>query len=581
MTPFSPKLSFRLFRAIILGLLGLSLLVGLAYALTVGTRAQTGPIVVPLNQAQVRYREGVEFKVNATISGSEVNRAQLKVKYGKRGREETYTAKIASGSATYMIYDEAQSLASGMPLTYSWILSDGQVQLQTNPQTVIYEDTQRTWYQREGPQVTIRWYNGDNSYGNLMYQLAADTLGTYKRRFNIDPQDQIYITIYGSSASYHSTFPDVPEWSGGFSRYGGVEIVAIAPQDHNSSIFIGEGIPHELSHAAIYQFLQTPAPRWLDEGFAVYNQNIISIKEYDHMLQQAYRTDTLIPLSELNNRWPLDETMARLAYAEGRSIVTFLINSYSNEVWSNILDQLRRQPVDGAFIEVFGVTLAQMEDIWKSNVLGGGQLPLPAARRTGPVHSQPTAQDFAAKSASNQAQSQVKKPVQADDGLLLMLLGIALGGVLVLVVLSVIVVRNRHREAALYRFMPRPVENENYHRITAGVYPANLPPALLPVSGPLPHYQPVIYPAGVPHPVGYSPLSQGFNISPPQTPYANLNSSLVPASSSDPFDFISARFDPKTPGSTNYSAGAFLNLDPYGLNFDKIEAEGESKKRPV
>jgi hypothetical protein len=129
--------------------------------------------------------------------------------------------------------------------------------------------------------------------------------------------------------------------------------------------------------------------------------------------------------------------------------------------------------------------------------------------------------------------------------------------------------------------MPRPVENENYHRITAGVYPANLPPALLPVSGPLPHYQPVIYPAGVPHPVGYSPLSQGFNISPPQTPYANLNSSLVPASSSDPFDFISARFDPKTPGSTNYSAGAFLNLDPYGLNFDKIEAEGESKKRPV
>ena len=88
--------------------------------------------------------------------------------------------------------------------------------------------------------MTVRWYNGDNNYGQLMYQLASDALGTYKRRFNMDPQDQIYITIYGSSAAYHSTFPDVPEWSGGFSKYGGVEIVAIAPQDHNARFLSGD-----------------------------------------------------------------------------------------------------------------------------------------------------------------------------------------------------------------------------------------------------------------------------------------------------------------------------------------------------
>lgn len=577
MTLFQPRLRASLLRAFLVCLLGLGALVGLVLFLTDVTQAQTGLIMVQKNQAQVRYREGVQFTISAGISGGELNPAQLKVQYGKKGREETYTANFVSGIASYMVYDDAQSLATGMPLTYSWILSDGKVQLQTNSQTVIYEDTHRTWYQREGPQVTVRWYNGDNNYGNLMYQLAADTLATYKRRFNMDPQNQIYITIYGSSAAYHSTFSDVPEWSGGFSRYGGVEIVAIAPQDMNSSIFIGEGIPHELSHAAVYQFLQTPAPRWLDEGFAVYNQNIISIKEYDQMLQQAYRTGTLIPLSVLNNRWPADETMARLAYAEGRSVVTFLINSYGNEVWSNLLDQLRRQNVDKAFNTVLGVDLAQIEELWKNNVLGGVQLALPAVRKAGPVSSQPTAQDFAIKTGLTQTPAQqAPHPTASDDGLLWMLLGIALVAVFTLVGLSLIVVRNRHREAVLYRFKPRPGEIDIFSKITPGFYPASLPPAISPISS----IQPPInaaYPLIVPPPVGQG-FSSNFGpgqsaISPAWLPAAQALKAIpisTQASGADPFDFISASFDQKSSSAKTYSAGAFLDLDPYGLDFEPV-----------
>ena len=59
-----------------------------------------------------------------------------------------------------------------------------------------------------------------------------------------------------------------------------------------------------------------------------------------------------------------------LAYAEGRSIVTFLINSYGNEVWSNVLDQLRRKDADGAFNAVFGVNLATMEGLWRKKCAG-------------------------------------------------------------------------------------------------------------------------------------------------------------------------------------------------------------------
>ncbi len=550
--------------------------------------AQSNLIIVQKNTATVRYREGIQFTVKAGLDGSQLNHAELKLKFGKKGREETDTVNFTAGAATFFISEDTNSIATGMPITYSWILTDGKVQLQTNPQTVIYEDTTHTWYQKEGSQVTVRWYNGDNNYGQLMYQLASDALGTYKRRFNMDPREQIYITIYGSSGSYHSTFPDVPEWSGGFSKYGGVEIVAIAPQDHNSSIFIGEGIPHELSHAALYQFLEGDAPRWLDEGFAVYNQNVISIKEYDDMLQQSYNNDSLIPLSSLDKRWPSAEGSALLAYAEGRSIVTFLINSYGNEVWSNVLDQLRRKNADGAFQAVFGVNLAQMEGLWKQSVLGGVKVNMPAALKTGPVASQPTAEDYAVRTGTTTAPTpgRTAGSPESDNGLLLVMLGIALSAILTLVGLSLLIIRNRRREAVLLRFRRAADldEIEVYPGLSPQLYQtqAPLPPAPAPLSqralpnAPLPiprqdGWQPPYKPGN--RPAGLPPFAPGN--SQPQNP---LTSPVQP-SNADAFDFISARFDTKAPGAKTYSAGAFLDIDPYGLNFEPVKDESNKEKQ--
>lgn len=580
MTHSQPSLRASFPRAVLACLL---VAVALVVFIPAPVQAQTGPIVVSKNQAAVRYREGIQFIVSAGMNGSEIKSAQLKVKFGKRGREETYNPNFANGAASFFVSDEAQSLATGMPLTYSWILSDGRVQFQTDPKTVIYEDTYHTWYQQDGPQVTVRWYNGDAGYGRLMYQLAADTLATYKRRFNMDPQDQIYITIYGSSAAYHSTFPDVPEWSGGFSRYGGVEIVAIAPQDMNASIFIGEGIPHELSHAAVYQFLKAPAPRWLDEGFAVYNQNIISIKEYDQILQKAYRTDTLIPLSNLDQRWPADETMARLAYAEGRSMVTFMINSYGNEVWSNVLDQLRHKNADGAFTEVFGVDLGQMEELWKNNVLGGLNMPLPPARKNGPVPSQPGSPDTTATTIPTQTAVPAKSTSSTGDSLLWIMLGLALVAILTMVVLSIIIIRNRRRETALYRFRP-PGQIEINSRLNPGqpVQPLNpgqsLPPVPLPVSWTLNQPRQSTYASPPNQFAGWKTIPQPTNPFP--EPVKPIPAPLKPIDSNDPFDFISARFDPNAPGAKTYTAGAFLEIDPYGLNFEPV-ADANPKEKQV
>lgn len=530
-------------------------------------------IQVLQNTARVVYRTGVEFRISVTTTGPEITKATLKVKYGRRGRETSYEVVMAKGIASQTVYDESEGLASGMPLIYSWTLGDGKTNLQTAPQPVYYEDTKQAWQQREGPQVTVRWYAGDAGYGSLMYQVAADSLATYKRRFNFEPTDQIYITIYGSTAAYRTAFPEVPSWSGGFSRYGGVEIVAIAPQNYNSGIFIGEGIPHELSHAALYQFIRSAAPRWLDEGFAVYNQNTADIKEYDELVKKAYQTNTLIPFAKLLNRWPSEEDQARLAYAQSRSMITFLINNYGNEVWSNVLDQLRRTDSDGALKAVFGIELAQMEDLWKTKVLGGGPVTMPTALKRGPVASQPSPADLKSKTAavSNRDSSDITIWWIILGVLLALLVGVSLG--------LVMVVAQRERDG-----LPVPGwfpskqrrKRQEHDRLVATYlekfnrpYPTqttSLPPAAMPLN-----YN------------NYTP-SEGFmpSVPPPLSGPAryasseNQTSLKFPANSGateDPFDLIVARFgqNPRSPEANHRAEngskpGPGLENDPYGLN---------------
>lgn len=558
--------------------------------------ALTGTIELVQNEAQVRYRNGIEFRLGTqVVGGGQVTSALLKVKFGKRGREESFQIKLTGGAGTQWLDEDNHSLTAGLPLTYWWVLSDGKVQFQTESKSVIYQDTRHTWYQREGPQVTVRWYAGDDAYGSLMYQLAADTLATYKRRFNIDPYDHIYITIYGSGAAYRTAFPEVPAWSGGFARYGGIEIVAIAPQNHNAGIFIGEGIPHELSHAAVYQFLRSPAPRWLDEGFAVYNQNTIDIKEYDELLNRAYQGNALIPLSDLNNRWPSEVSAARLAYAQGRSIVTFFINNYGNEVFANLLDGLRRQDADGAMKEVFGVSLAEMEQLWIGKTLAGRTVKLPAALKRGPVASQPTDPRIGIGATRSPASSGYD-PIWLIAGVL---------AVILLASLSFFTFVLLRRRTQLRRNDAENKEDYEALKSRLGMYaqspapyraPAPIPlkaasqawpvpthyaPAPLPVfSGqippslpPLPSGHFSVYPPASPGPIAYPPLPDF----PSTNRHFNVPSHSAPATSSDPYDLLFANFGGPPPPKTELTTPkpeqaapplrSFLDSDPYGLGF--------------
>jgi hypothetical protein len=337
--------------------------------------------------AQARYKVGVKFNLKAHVSNALSDKLELKVRFGRQGTERTYPVDIQTGTqvnADYTVLHNSTNMPTGIPLLYSWDLTlDNGAHAISNQNIVVYQDT-KTWNQLEGKNVTIRWYSGDNSYGNLMYNVATDSLATNEKRFNMIISDHIYISIYASDSDFFEAVDGrIPAWAGGVAYPETGEVLLIAALDSNASQYIGYGIPHEMAHMALYQFVRKSVPHWFDEGFAVFNQNTQN-PNYLKIVKDAVQNNTLLEFDSITHGFPVDSKLAELAYAQSVSFITFLINKLGDAAFINLLDQLRTKAFNDAFKATYGVSFSEIEQQWHNNIIGK-PITLPTPLLTGKV----------------------------------------------------------------------------------------------------------------------------------------------------------------------------------------------------
>jgi len=89
---------------------------------------------------------------------------------------------------------------------------------------------------------------------------------------------------------------------------------------------------HELTHVIFHETVEglntrTRIPLWIDEGFAVYEEEGM---RYDERARGAVNKNRAIPVSELvgYTAYPTDRDKNTLFYAQSASLVDFLINTY-------------------------------------------------------------------------------------------------------------------------------------------------------------------------------------------------------------------------------------------------------------
>lgn len=149
-----------------------------------------------------------------------------------------------------------------------------------------------------------------------------------------------------------------PDWGGAVAIPSQNRIVLRSPEISRSGKPLAALAAHEYSHLAIHQALGgRVAPRWLDEGLAMYIAGEWSYQDFVAITIASWR-GKFVPLSRMGRLNTFDEKTAQLAYAESYLAIKYLIDYYGVETLRELVNLLAGgETINAALEKTIGVDL--------------------------------------------------------------------------------------------------------------------------------------------------------------------------------------------------------------------------------
>jgi hypothetical protein len=160
----------------------------------------------------------------------------------------------------------------------------------------------------------------------------------------------------------------IQSWSAAVAYPGENLIVMLSPRAiKRGHMDLSTIFKHEFTHIVLGRAFQgsEDIPHWLHEGLAMYES-----REWDFRrvstITRAVLTGTLIPLSEITQRFPQEENRADLAYCQSFYLISFLITKYGRPPFHRFIREYSLgSPLNQVLVEIYGMGLDQLEEQWQ------------------------------------------------------------------------------------------------------------------------------------------------------------------------------------------------------------------------
>jgi hypothetical protein len=351
----------------------------------------SSPITVGETQIINEYPETVTFEIDAASSAGAITSVEFNMMVRGGDSLQINPADFEPGqqvTAHYAWKTFRDSVPPGTPLQYTWtVRDDAGNKFTTEPQEYVVVDSRFTWQTLENDDVTLWWYDGDQEFGQRVFDAATEALAAMKQHTGQPLPHRLHVVLYGNDEDFDSWHSYVREWVGGVAYSGMGLTVQIIPPGNSSYVerWIQKVMPHEVAHLFFYQITDTPyamaPPTWLNEGFAQYHEFASSEAELDE-IREAVKHDELIPLRLLSGTFTGDEERIRLMYAESLSAVVFLTERWGDEGMADLLAAYQAgSNTDKALREATGLDFDEFQEAWWE-WLGGQPGAYPTRRPT-------------------------------------------------------------------------------------------------------------------------------------------------------------------------------------------------------
>jgi len=280
-----------------------------------------------------------------------------------------------NGTVAYR-YDVVQNVLRPFTTITYWFdvtLSNGQTFRSSNFQDQ-YIDNRFLWQQQVDGLLQVHWYEGEAAFGDALLDVSRRSLNTINALIPAPLEAPLDIYVYASATDLQSAlFLGGEGWQGGHANPKlGVVMLAVTPGP-GQSIEMETLIPHEIAHVMLYRNVgggYDSLPAWLREGIASVSE-LYPNPDYEQALMTASRNNSLLPIADLCDTFPLDASGAYLSYAESQSFIRFLRDSYGTPALSSLTSAYADGlSCDQGVVRVLGTSLVNLDTRWREAVLG-------------------------------------------------------------------------------------------------------------------------------------------------------------------------------------------------------------------
>ncbi len=230
---------------------------------------------------------------------------------------------------------------------------------------LVYEDNRFPWRERRSAHVVVRWYAGDDAFGETILALAEATVARVSADVALRVPRPLVMLVYASQEDFFSWHAVRTEWVGG-QAFPDLGVAAeIIPPD-SPRRWLREVVPHEMTHLLLAQAMKSPIgepPAWLVEGLAQHYE--VAPADLDR-IHAALREEGALPLGIMRSPPGQRAEEARRWYDQARSMTEYLLRRHGKQALARYMALLRSGTAPTrAFVKAFGEEEAAFYTAWR------------------------------------------------------------------------------------------------------------------------------------------------------------------------------------------------------------------------
>lgn len=232
-----------------------------------------------------------------------------------------------------------------------------------------YVDNRYQWRSIDGGPFTIHWYHGDLSFGEEVLNVSLEALMSTQELLVVLFPQHMDVYVYDDFQALQAALPDGgQDWlAGRADPVGGVILVSLPPGP-DQRLEMERQIPHELMHIGL-NYTDSHAyanlPTWFNEGLASLVE-LYPNPEYQTLLDRAFESNQLMPISSLCYSFPNDAQRGLLAYAESASFTQYIYDQYGEPGFNRLMAAYASgMNCEGGVEQALGIDLEEMDAGWR------------------------------------------------------------------------------------------------------------------------------------------------------------------------------------------------------------------------